>query len=66
MDKRFVGLIILDGLGLAEPSDSNSVSLAKKPFLDSLLANYPNNTLVTSGEQVGLPEGQMEIAKLVT
>lgn len=59
MNKKFVGLIILDGLGLAKPSEYNSVSLAKKPFLDSLLKNYPNNTLVASGEAVGLPEGQM-------
>lgn len=57
--KRFSGLIILDGQGLAEASDSNSVTLANTPVLDKLLANYPNNTLEASGEAVGLPEGQM-------
>ena len=59
MKKNFVGLIIMDGYGLAPASSSNSVSLAKKPFLDQLFKDYPNNTLEASGEVVGLPEGQM-------
>ncbi len=57
--KQFAGLIIMDGLGLAPASDSNAVSLAKKPFLDQALKEYPHSTLVTSGEAVGLPDGQM-------
>jgi len=57
--KRFAGLIIMDGYGLAPASDSNSVSLAKKPFLDEAFKKYPNNTLQASGEYVGLPDGQM-------
>ncbi len=57
--KQFAGLIIMDGLGLAPASDSNAVSLAKKPFLDQAMKIYPNSTLNTSGEAVGLPEGQM-------
>ncbi len=59
MKEKFVGLIIMDGYGLAAPSDSNSVTLAKKPYLDTLFKTYPNSTLVASGEAVGLPEGQM-------
>lgn len=59
MNKNFVGLIIMDGYGLAPASPSNSVSLAKKPFLDQLFKDYPNNVLQASGEVVGLPEGQM-------
>ena len=59
MNKKFAGLIIMDGYGLAPASPSNSVSLAKKPFLDKLFKEYPNNTLVASGEAVGLPDGQM-------
>lgn len=59
MNKKFVGLIIMDGYGLAPDSPSNSVSLAKKPFLDQLFKEYPNNVLQASGEVVGLPEGQM-------
>jgi 2,3-bisphosphoglycerate-independent phosphoglycerate mutase len=59
MNKKFAGLIIMDGYGLAPASPSNSVSLAKKPFLDKLFVEYPNNVLSASGEDVGLPEGQM-------
>ncbi len=57
--KQFAGLIIMDGYGLAPASDSNAVSLAKKPFLDQAMKDYPHSTLVTSGEAVGLPDGQM-------
>ncbi|MFU8792453.1 MAG: 2,3-bisphosphoglycerate-independent phosphoglycerate mutase [Acholeplasmataceae bacterium] len=57
--KKFTALIILDGYGLAPDGDSNAVSLAKKPYLDTLFENYPTNTLEASGEAVGLPEGQM-------
>ncbi len=59
MKKKFAALIILDGYGLAPDSDTNSVSLAKKPFLDQLFIDYPNNVLHASGERVGLPKGQM-------
>ena len=59
MNKHFVGLIIMDGYGLAPASSSNAVSLAKKPFLDQLFKDYPSNTLQASGEYVGLPDGQM-------
>lgn len=59
MKNRFVGLVILDGYGLAPESESNSVTLANKPYMDHLLKTYPNSTLRTSGEFVGLPEGQM-------
>jgi 2,3-bisphosphoglycerate-independent phosphoglycerate mutase len=59
MNKKFAGLIIMDGYGLAPASASNSVSLARKPFLDKLFQEYPNNVLQASGEDVGLPEGQM-------
>ncbi len=59
MNKKFAALIIMDGYGLAPDSPSNSVSLAKKPFLDSLFKDYPNNVLQASGEDVGLPDGQM-------
>jgi 2,3-bisphosphoglycerate-independent phosphoglycerate mutase len=52
-------LCILDGFGLNPNPDSNAVAIAKKPTIDHLLKNYPNTTLVTFGERVGLPEGQM-------
>ena len=52
-------LIILDGWGYAPPSESNAISLARKPNYDRLLAEYPNTLIHTSGRYVGLPTGQM-------
>lgn len=52
-------LIILDGWGLAPDSISNAISQANTPFMDQLLVDFPNSQLLTSGEDVGLPEGQM-------
>jgi 2,3-bisphosphoglycerate-independent phosphoglycerate mutase len=57
--REHFGLIILDGWGLGDGSSSDAIANAKTPFMDSLLNNYPNATLKTSGEDVGLPEGQM-------
>ncbi len=54
-----VGLIILDGWGIGDKSKSDAIFNAHTPFMDSLLLNYPNAKLGTSGEDVGLPEGQM-------
>src|SRR3954447_9787938 len=52
-------LIILDGWGYAPPSNSNAISLARKPNYDRLLIDYPNTLVHTSGRFVGLPTGQM-------
>ena len=57
--KKTVALIILDGYGLSDEITGNAVKQAHTPFLDELFTKYPNNTLKTSGEAVGLPEGQM-------
>ena len=54
-----LGLIILDGWGIGDGSPSDAITQAHKPYMDSLLAHYPNATLLTSGENVGLPNGQM-------
>jgi 2,3-bisphosphoglycerate-independent phosphoglycerate mutase len=54
-----VALVIMDGYGLAEPSDGNAVTLADTPNLDRLFAEYPWQPLKCSGLAVGLPEGQM-------
>ncbi len=58
MTNRF-GLIILDGWGIGNGSKSDAIANANTPYMDSLLKNYPNATLKTSGEDVGLPDGQM-------
>ena len=52
-------LVIMDGCGLAPAGPENAVSLAKRPFIDSLTKKYPHTTLGASGEDVGLPDGQM-------
>lgn len=56
---KHVGLIILDGWGIGDRSKSDAIYHAKTPYMDSLLNNYPNATLTTFGEKVGLPKGQM-------
>ena len=52
-------LVILDGWGYAPPSQSNAISLARKPIYDRLLAEFPNTLIHTSGRYVGLPDEQM-------
>ena len=57
--KKSAVLCILDGFGLRESKSGNSISLANTPNLDQLFRNYPNSTLTTFGEKVGLPKNQM-------
>ncbi len=52
-------LMILDGWGIGDGSKSDVVATAQTPFIDSLTAKYPHSELLTSGENVGLPDGQM-------
>ena len=52
-------LMILDGWGIGKPSHSNVIYSTPTPYIDSLAANYPNSQLLASGEDVGLPDGQM-------
>src|SRR6187399_2610244 len=52
-------LIIMDGWGLGKVKSSDAIQNANVPFVSSLYTKYPNTTLVTCGEDVGLPEGQM-------
>jgi len=59
MENKKVILVIMDGWGLGKDFDSDAIQHAKTPFVSSLYAKYPNTTLVTCGEDVGLPEGQM-------
>ena len=58
MSKKLM-LVIMDGWGLGLVPSSDAIQQAKVPFVTSLYKNYPNSTLVTCGEAVGLPEGQM-------
>jgi len=52
-------LVIMDGWGIGQVPSSDAILAANTPFTDSLYQHYPNTTLVTCGESVGLPEGQM-------
>lgn len=52
-------LLILDGWGISPNAAVSAIDQANTPFIDSLYQNYPNAQLVTYGEEVGLPEGQM-------
>jgi len=49
----------MDGWGLGKIMESDAIQHAKTPFVHSLYSKYPNTTMVTCGEAVGLPEGQM-------
>ncbi|MBC7650607.1 MAG: 2,3-bisphosphoglycerate-independent phosphoglycerate mutase [Deinococcales bacterium] len=58
MSKKAI-LIIMDGWGLGNSKISDAIQNAKTPFVSSLYSKYPHSTLVTCGEEVGLPDGQM-------
>src|SRR5882672_6972359 len=57
-EKKMI-LIIMDGWALGKVKSSDAIQHANTPFVSSLYGKYPNTTLITCGEVVGLPEGQM-------
>lgn len=57
--KNKVLLMILDGWGKGDHSESDAIYRTQPKFMNSLMAKYPNAELRTDGENVGLPEGQM-------
>src|ERR1700761_1246163 len=52
-------LIIMDGWGHGKSPVADAVAHANAPFVKSLYSKYPNAELLTCGEAVGLPDGQM-------
>jgi 2,3-bisphosphoglycerate-independent phosphoglycerate mutase len=58
MDKKLI-LMILDGWGYGSRPAADAIRQANTPYITSLLKKYPNSRLKTSGEDVGLPDGQM-------
>ena len=52
-------LLILDGWGHREATDSNAIANAITPTWDSLWQQRPSTLIDTSGQSVGLPAGQM-------
>ncbi|MPZ39489.1 MAG: 2,3-bisphosphoglycerate-independent phosphoglycerate mutase [Rhizobiales bacterium] len=57
--RRPVMLAILDGWGWREDTADNAVKQARTPNFDRLWASSPHALLNTSGNDVGLPPGQM-------
>lgn len=65
--KRPYVLVVLDGYGIAPPSEGNAITLAKKPNIDMLFQKYPSSQLIASGEMVGLSandKGNTEVGHL--
>ncbi len=52
-------LMILDGWGIGDKSKGDVIYQTPTPYMDYLNANYPNSYVLTCGENVGLPDGQM-------
>ena len=52
-------LMILDGWGIGNHSKGDVIFQTPTPYWDYLMATYPNSQLQASGENVGLPDGQM-------
>lgn len=57
-NKRLI-LIVLDGWGVTNKYSGNAIAVASTPYYDSLIDDYPNTVIESSGEAVGLPDGQM-------
>ncbi|HMC96674.1 MAG TPA: 2,3-bisphosphoglycerate-independent phosphoglycerate mutase [Flavobacteriales bacterium] len=54
-----VVLIVLDGWGIGAGDRTDAIAQARTPFIDRLIAEAPHAELLTDGEHVGLPPGQM-------
>ncbi len=52
-------LMILDGWGIGNKSKGDVIYQTPTPYMDYLNATYPHSQLLASGENVGLPDGQM-------
>ena len=52
-------LMILDGWGIGDHKKDDVIYCTPTPYWDYLLKTYPHSQLQASGENVGLPDGQM-------
>ena len=57
--KKTLLLMILDGFGYSPKLEGNAIAGAETPCLDRLFSQYPHTLIGASGEDVGLPDGQM-------
>ena len=58
IDKKVL-LMILDGWGIGDHGKDDAIFSAHPEYMNALTAHYPHAKLLTSGENVGLPDGQM-------
>ena len=57
--KKKAMLMILDGWGIGKHGKADVIYNTPTPYWDELLKTYPHSQLQASGENVGLPDGQM-------
>lgn len=62
--RKKVILVIMDGWGIAPPDKFNAIDNAKTPNFDRLVRDYPNTSLKTDGDSVGLSEGQFGTSEI--
>ena len=59
MNKTPTTLIIMDGFGMTDSTVGNAIRTAATPRLDQFFQEFAHTTLLASGLDVGLPDGQM-------
>ncbi len=59
MRPKPIVLMVLDGFGVAPPTDGNAVTEAKMPNFRKYVESYPAMTVLASGSAVGLSWGEM-------
>ena len=59
MPKKPIVLMVLDGWGVRPPAPDNAITLCNPYNYDELVRTFPYTELICSGEEVGLPQGQM-------
>ena len=57
--KKMTALVILDGFGHSEETQGNAIKADGINNISRLLKEYPHTLIEASGEDVGLPDGQM-------
>ncbi len=57
--KKITALVILDGFGYSEKTQGNAIKADGIKNISRLLKEYPHTLIGASGEDVGLPDGQM-------
>src|SRR6056297_25846 len=57
--KKVTLLVVLDGFGYREAKESNAIAAARTPNWDRFWAEAPHTLISGSGDDVGLPQGQM-------